>query len=286
MSSFPDVSRAGSPLPRPVQNGSEPSQWNYWRSESDHADNLVVLHGLGGDHEGSREIISGVRGVNIIAPDLPGYGASAPLPVPHTLENYAAALEKFRTDLGLEEFHLVGHSLGASIALVYAGRYGADLKSLCLLNPVSVADGFTATLGKLYYRIGAALPHWLGREWLAGRPAIYLSNSLIIKTRDAARRRWILEQDYRNYRRASIPAMVESFLSYYETPFAEHAARVTARTLLVTGDKDGIAPPDSVTRLHNTMRSSRLEIVPGAGHLLPVEDSAGIGAVLTDFLNV
>jgi pimeloyl-ACP methyl ester carboxylesterase len=262
----------------------EAVRWSCWRGGSDGPDNLVVLHGLGGDHAGLDEMLSDLRGVNVIAPDLPGYGESGPLRVPHTLENYAAAVEALRTDLGLDEFHLVGHSLGASIALLYAGTYGFGLKSLCLLNPVSVAGGYTAALGKLYYRVGAVLPDRLRRVWLASRAAVYLSDSVIIRTKDAARRRKILEQDYENYRRANTRAMVESFLSYYDTPFGDYAGKVTTSTLLITGDKDGIAPPESVSRLHAAMRPSRLEIVAGAGHLMPMEQPADIAAILNDFL--
>lgn len=262
----------------------EAVRWSYWRGDSGEPDNLIVLHGLGGDHAGLAEVLSDLRGVNVIAPDLPGYGESESLRAPHTLENYASAVEALRSDLGLDEFHLVGHSLGASIALLYAGMYGFGLKSLCLVNPVSAAEGYTATLGKLYYRIGAVLPDRTRRIWLASRPAVYLSDSFVIRTKDAARRRWILEQDYENYRRANTRAMVESFLSYYDTSFDDYAGKVTTRTLLVTGDEDGIAPPGSVSRLRAAMRSSRLEIVAGGGHLLPMEQPADVAALLNDFL--
>lgn len=267
-----------------VPSAHESVRWSYWHNDSAEPDNLVVLHGLGGDHTGLYEMLAGLRGVHVYAPDLPGYGESGPLRVPHTLENYATALEALRSELALDEFHLVGHSLGASIALLYAATYGFGLKSLCLLNPVSVADGGTAALGKLYYRVGAVLPGGLRRLWLASRPAVYLSDILVIRTRDAARRRRIIEQDYVNYRRANTRAMVESFLSYYDTPFDDRAKKITTETLLITGDKDGIAPPDAVSRLHTAIPSSRLEIVAGGGHLLPMEQPADVAAILNDFL--
>jgi pimeloyl-ACP methyl ester carboxylesterase len=267
-----------------VSPAHETVRWSYWYGGSTASDNVMVLHGLGGDHAGLDGMLSELRDVSVYAPDLPGYGESEPLPVPHTLTNYAAAVEALRSNLALDGFHLVGHSLGASVALLYAAAYGCRLKSLCLLNPVSVAQGGTAALGKFYYRVGAFLPDRLRRVWLASRPAVYLSDMVIIRTRDAARRRWILEQDYENYRRANTRAMVESFLSYYDTPFDDYARRVATRTLLITGDKDGIARPDSVSRLHAAMPSSQLEIVAGGGHLLPMEQPADIAPVINDFL--
>ncbi len=284
VSSFPSLARppiSGSAFPRHSVVGA--GEWAYWHTGSDHLDSVVVLHGLGGDHAGLAEMLFGLREANVVAPDLPGYGASAALRAPHTLENYAVALEEFRVALGLDDFHLVGHSLGASIALVYAGMYGTGLKSLCLLNPVSTADSRMAPVGKLYYRVGALLPQRARQVWLASRAAVYLSSLFVIKTKDPVRRRQILEHDYTNYQRASTQAMVQSVLSYDETPFADYAAKVDARTLLLTGRGDGIASPGSVGRLCGRMRAAHLELVDG-GHLVPMERPEVVATIVNDFI--
>lgn len=258
--------------------------FSYWRLDRGARDTVLCLHGLGGDHRGLVDMATGLTDVNVVIPDLPGYGATAPMPGTHSLVNYADAIAGLRTELGLDRCHLVGHSLGASIALVHAARHGAGLRSLALLNPVSTASNATATLGKLYYRIAAALPAGVARFWLASRPAVYVADAFVIKTGDRARRRSILEQDYENYRRASVPAMIESFLSYYETPFDEHATTLGMPTLLVTGTRDGIAPPAVVTALAGRVRSADLRVVPGVGHLVPMEEPARIAALVNDFL--
>jgi pimeloyl-ACP methyl ester carboxylesterase len=258
---------------------------SYWRTDSGNADKLLVLHGLAADHAGILEMaMSGIEAVDIIAPDLPGHGMSEPLRTEHTLANYADAIEEFRTRLGLEEFHLVGHSLGATIALVYAARYGSALRTLSLLNPVTVTGGVTGTLTKFYYRTGARLPPGLGRLWLTSRPAVYLSNSMIMRTRNRIRRRIIMRQDYRTYRCVSTRALIETALSYTRTPLLELAGKVSAQTLLVAGGKDGIARPSAVARLHDVMGSSRLTVLGDAGHLVPVEEPAEIASVLNEFL--
>ena len=257
---------------------------HYWQLDRGSAETVLMLHGLGGDHRGLAELAAGVPGPNVIVPDLPGYGASDPLPGTHSLTAYADAIAELRVRLDLERMHLLGHSLGASIALVHAARHGAFLRSLCLLNPVSTASNVTANLGKLYYRTAARLPTRAARWWLVSRPAVYLSDAFVITTRDPARRRWILHEDYRNYRRASVRAMVESFLSYYETPFAEHAAAVAVPALLLTGDRDGIAPVGSVAALAQGMPGARFVELPDAGHLAPVELPRQVAEVVRNFL--
>jgi pimeloyl-ACP methyl ester carboxylesterase len=255
-----------------------------WTVDNGHADTVLCLHGLGGDHRGLLELATALPGVNVVLPDLPGYGTSGTLTEPHSLTAYADVVADLRTALGLGTCHLLGHSLGASIALVHAARHGTGLRSLTLLNPVSTASNATANLGKLYYRLAAVLPGPLARFWLTSKPAVYLADAFVITTKDRARRRWILEQDYENYANSNVPAMIESFLSYYETPFDEHTAAVTAPTLVTTGDRDGIAPVDAVTRLADRLRAE-LTVVPGSGHLAPMEIPGPLAGIVSDFLS-
>lgn len=256
----------------------------YWRIDRGSAETVLFLHGLGGDHRGLAELADAVPGVNLVLPDLPGYGTSAPMAQPHSLINYADAVAELRIALDLSDCHLVGHSLGASIALVHAARHGVGLRGLCLLNPVSTAHNATANLGKLYYRIAAAMPARVARFWLASKPAVYIADAFVITTKDRVRRRQILRDDYENYRNSSVPAMIESFLSYYATPFDEYATRISTPTLLVTGSRDGIAPVASVTALASRMSAARLAVVPGSGHLAPLETPESIGALVGAFL--
>jgi pimeloyl-ACP methyl ester carboxylesterase len=244
----------------------------------------LLLHGLGGDYRGLAAVAAGLRDVDVVIPDLPGYGESAPLTQPHTLAGYAETVEALRVALDLGPVHLIGHSLGASIALMHASAHPAALRSLCLVNPVSTASNLTANLGKLYYRIAAALPARAARFWLASKPAVYIADAMIIATKDKAVRRRILDEDYENYARASVPAMIESFLSYYDTDFAERAARVTARTLVLTGDADSIAPARSVAALAQAIPAAQLRVLPGGGHLMPMERPADVLGPVNAFL--
>ena len=271
---------------------------SYRHNRTGHREVALLLHGLGGDHRGLLSVAAGLHDVDVVIPDLPGYGDSAPLTVPHSLANYAATVEALRVALDLGPVHLIGHSLGASIALLHAATYAADtdsadsdsaaqpaaLRSLTLLNPVSTANNVTANLGKLYYRVAAALPARAARFWLASKPAVYIADIMIMVSKDKAVRRRILDEDYQNYGRANVPAMIESFLSYYDTDFEAQAAHITAETLLITGDADRIAPVASVTALAAAIPSATLRVLPGAGHLLPMETPADLVEPLAGFL--
>jgi pimeloyl-ACP methyl ester carboxylesterase len=256
----------------------------YWHNRTGTREVVLLLHGLGGDHRGLAGVAAGLSEYDVVIPDVPGYGTSAPLTQPHTLANYADAVEALRVALDLGRIHLIGHSLGASIALLHASAHPASLHSLCLINPVSTASNMTANLGKLYYRVAAALPARAARFWLASKAAVYIADAMIIVTRDKAVRRRILDEDYENYARASVPAMIESFLSYYDTDFADRAARITADTLLLTGDADSIAPARSVTALAETISTAQVRVLPGGGHLMPLERPADVVDPIATFL--
>lgn len=78
----------------------------------------------------------GFRG---IAPDLRGYGDTEPLPIDGTLglDDMAADLEALVQALELDQFHLVGHSMGGGVAMKYAIAHPASLLSMTLVDTVS-----------------------------------------------------------------------------------------------------------------------------------------------------
>ncbi|MDX6512084.1 MAG: hypothetical protein QOE36_1588, partial [Gaiellaceae bacterium] len=59
-------------------------------------------------------------GWHAVAPDLAGYGDSEPPEQPGTWEYHVEALERFRSELGLDDVVLVTHDWGVMIGLRWA----------------------------------------------------------------------------------------------------------------------------------------------------------------------
>jgi len=232
---------------------------------------VLLLHGLGSDHRGLADLAAAWPHADVYSPDLPGFGESAPLPAPHSLTNYAVVLDVLRERIGLEAFTVVGHSLGADVALTYAGSYPERVRTLALLHPVTAGTGPTAWLGRAYYRIGALLPPAAAHVWLLSRPAIWAVDGLMVESRDPGVRQRIRELDYLTAELARPRAISEAYLSLGRTPFHALAARVSAPTLVVTGDRDQLARPAAVAELARRFPRARLVVVAGAGHLWPAE---------------
>ena len=97
---------------------------------------LVLLHGIGLDRATWDPVVALLaREREVIAVDLPGFGATPPLPGTPTVEALAAAVE----ELGLERPHVAGNSLGGGIALELGCRGWA--RSVCAISPIGFAHG-------------------------------------------------------------------------------------------------------------------------------------------------
>lgn len=96
------------------------------RGESDDRPPLVLLHGLTFDHtmwQPSLDELDRVDpGRRAIAFDLPGHGGS-PRWESYDIERVAEAVHAAVEEAGLDEPVVVGHSLAAIVASVYAGRF-------------------------------------------------------------------------------------------------------------------------------------------------------------------
>jgi pimeloyl-ACP methyl ester carboxylesterase len=96
---------------------------NYHREGS--GPTLVLLHGIGHHWQAWRPVIDLLRrDFEVIACDSPGFGRSPPLTpgIDPTIPAYADAFEWFFAELGLEQPHVAGNSMGGAIALELARR--------------------------------------------------------------------------------------------------------------------------------------------------------------------
>jgi pimeloyl-ACP methyl ester carboxylesterase len=69
--------------------------------------------------------------IQIVAPDLSGYGGSIPLPFsPQSIDDYLPILHDFFHHIGFEKFMLYGTATGCQVAIAYALRYPEDVLHL------------------------------------------------------------------------------------------------------------------------------------------------------------
>jgi pimeloyl-ACP methyl ester carboxylesterase len=78
----------------------------------------------------------------VVAPDLPGHGASRMPSGFSGMETFADSVHAVITHLQLSKFTIVGHSMGGYVAMAYAGKYESEnlLNGICLFHSTVFAD--------------------------------------------------------------------------------------------------------------------------------------------------
>ncbi len=252
---------------------------------------VVVVHGFRGDHHGLQRVIDLLPEHRILAPDLPGYGGSSPLPGPHTITAYADWLIDFAsaTATRARPFVVIGHSFGTIVTAAAIDR-GLAPDRVVLINPIASAplagsQAIGGLLVKALYRVGAALPRRMGERLLRSRLVTDGMSLLTTTTSDRRLRRWIKEEHRRYFsgfrtRRVVVEGF-DASLSDFVTP---HAAALTMPTLLIGAAQDQITPTRDVEALRDLLPAGELVVLEDVGHLIHYERPADAAAAIRDFL--
>src|SRR5262245_54359344 len=102
----------------------------------------LCLHGFPETSYMWRYVLEGLAesGRRALAPDLPGFGNSPPDP-PGTWERHTRAVERFRTELGLERVALIVHDWGGLIGLRWACEHPDAVDVLVVSSTGFFPDG-------------------------------------------------------------------------------------------------------------------------------------------------
>ena len=92
---------------------------------------LIVIHGgSGGAKAWLKNMAELAANYTVYAPDLPGFGHSQSIDGDYFIPELTEFVDKFSQALGLDSFHLMGHSFGGGIVLHYALKFPQKIKKL------------------------------------------------------------------------------------------------------------------------------------------------------------
>lgn len=275
--------------------GTSTRAWQY--GDADGAP-LVLVHGFRGDHHGlagiARAAAERLPGVRAIVPDLPGFGATPPVPGrEHDLDLYGEWLRALVAGLGAgpgaSGHAILGHSFG-SLVVANAVAGGLAPSRAILVNPISspALEGPQAALTRLaigYYRAADVLPERPARA-LLGHPAIVRTMSEVMaKTGDRELRRWIHGQHRDHFSDFSdTSTLLEAFRASVSHTVTEYAEAFDMPTLIIAGERDDIAPLPAQLALHRRVPGSRFRVLPGVGHLVHYETVGDAADEIAAFL--
>ena len=269
--------------------GSLTHYWEYGPVDAETT--IVMVHGFRGDHHGLEPVVAQLPEYRIISPDLPGFGASEPLPRTHDIDGYADWLQAFMLAVRPQgRVVVLGHSFGSIVASA-ALAAGLPADDVILVNPIAAPAlqgprGVMTRLAVFYYQAGAALPEKAGFALLRNGAIVRVMSVTMAKTRDPELRRFIHDQHDQYFSAfADRDVVLEAFRASVSHDVSEYAARITPRTLLVAADKDDITPVAAQHRLQALFPDARLHVIPEVGHLIHYETPEAAAAQIREFLS-
>ncbi len=234
---------------------------------------LVVVHGGGGDARTWWHNIEALsENYTVYAPDLPGYGASQPLDGHYFIPELAGFVGSFSDNLGLDRFHLVGHSLGGGVALNYALESPHKIRklvlvsSLCLGSEISLWIRLLSMPALIRSLGGLTLAVLRGVKWLV--KAFLAQVEFIMPLSPSS---------------VSIGGSVTT-LKEQTLVLANRLSEVLMPTLLVWGAKDLIVPVRQAYAAAQVIPDCQLKVFQNRGHNVHRDEVKQFSHVLTGFL--
>ncbi|MFJ2552569.1 alpha/beta fold hydrolase [Microbacterium sp. NPDC087591] len=264
----------------------------YWVYGPQEAETTVIaVHGFRGEHHGLESVLAFLPEARVIAPDLPGFGETAPLPArTHDLDAYAAWLTEFAAKVAPGAV-ILGHSFG-SIVTAAAVAGGLQTPRLILLNPIGAPalegpKGLMTRLAVLYYALGARLPERLGTALLRNRVIVRVMSITMAKTTDPELRRFIHDQHDTYFSRFSDRDVLrDAFVASVSHDVREFAPTIDVPTLLVAAERDDITPIEAERTLATLFPNASLVEIAHVGHLIHYETPAEAAGAIRRFLRI
>lgn len=235
---------------------------------------LVFVHGyFGGSPQwaAQREIFSSE--FTIITPDLPGFGLNAHLDAPETITGFAQYVLDELDQQGIEQFHLLGHSMGGMIAQEIVKLAPSRVEKLILYGtgPVGIMPGRFETIEESRNRVAA--------------------DGVVTTTRRIAAKWFVGGEKNPCYKACAEIAVMASLqaaqagLTAMETWSGVDAlANIKTPTLVLWGDQDQSYHWPLPQKLWQEIPGAGLSVVAGCSHAVHLEKPALFNAILRDFL--
>jgi pimeloyl-ACP methyl ester carboxylesterase len=240
---------------------------------------LLLVMGLGGNIEMWDRLERAVNrhGIQTIAYDASGTGHSPTRLVPQLMPGLARQAAHLLDALGHPHADVLGVSFGGAVA-----------QELALGNPHRVRR---LVLASTCCGLGGVPGNPLAMSLLA-TPLRYYSPAFLRLTAGVlygptVTPREDLLREQISARRARPPTVwgyasqLVAGAGWTSWPWL---SRIGAPTLVIAGDRDPIAPPRSARLLARRIPTAQLELVPGAGHLLLLDQPDHCAAIIADFL--
>lgn len=260
--------------------------WTYSEAGASNKPTILLIHGIGTNRDSWNPIARTLSlDYHLIIPDLPGSGdTNVPDHFDLSLQNLTDQLRRFVEASHVQnQLHLAGHSVGGSIALMYASQYHYDTKSLFIMSAGGILkNNQTHYLNNPIYLKQLLIQQpgdldFVTRKVMYNPPFIpsiikkQYEQNLIKNSQHTARLIHQLNDMNKQYSLAS---------------FKEMLRQINSPTLILWGQQDQIVNVEVAQDLKNALKNARPPIILNhVGHIPMLEAPERVSQSYLEFLN-
>lgn len=239
---------------------------------------IVLIPGLNDDRNAWTEVAPGFPDYRCLLIDNRDVGASPRAVAPYTTAEMALDALRAMDRAGVERAHIVGHSMGGTIAQEVAIIAPERVRSLVLIGTFAKPDGYLEhvfrrwtvwirTLDTAEF-LRNTLPYWLGSGTI---------NDLGVEA--------LIDLVAPEVEAQGPDAFVRQCEAILAHDTADRLARIAAPALIVAGDGDTLVRKNHERELLDGIRDSHFAVVEGSGHSPTIEQPAALNSAIRGFLN-
>lgn len=235
---------------------------------------LVLVHGfMGGSAQWEAQHAALSKDRAVIALDLPGFGARSDAAALTSIPAIAAWAVAEVRGMGVERYHLLGHSMGGMVVQEMARLDQGNIGRLILYGTgaIGVLPGRFETIEESKARAAqdgaSATARRISATWFLARaqsPAYPACAAIAEKASLDA-----------------INAGLDAMLHWRGDDFLKD---ITSETLVIWGDQDRTYKWEQVADLWHKIPDTRLAVIPDAAHAVHLEKPDIFNLILADFL--
>jgi pimeloyl-ACP methyl ester carboxylesterase len=205
---------------------------------------------------------------DVITPDFAGFGKSADMAGPYSLDRYASDIESLIAEQDLRDVVLVGFAFGAAVALTLAARHNERVSGV-------VSVGAPGAEFSPYEK----MPRAMLRDWpdFARRSA----KALFHTPQSDATSAWL----ERLFASAALPVALETVRVLATFSPVGLASKVQVPQLFIHASQDDVAPVSIGQACAAGAVNAQLEVIEDCGHLIVLEKKDAFHNAVVRFLD-
>lgn len=252
---------------------------------------LLLIMGLGMDKMGwMLQIPFFSQYFKVIALDNRGVGKSSVPAYPYTTEMMADDAKYLLNHLGIAHAHVMGISMGGMIAQKFAIKYPQAVKRLALVCTYARVDD---AVKEVFANVSAAIFGSPKSSLADINPAgisiekvLFAMQEFVFTPEFLSTNKELIDAFYKEYlaTNPSIDGFMYQLAATQMHDAQNELSKITAPTLVLTGDRDTLVPPSSSEYLAKNIPGAALKYLSGCGHGLNFEKPDEFNNLVLEFL--